>query len=189
MPTRTRGRPGRSKVLSLLVRLDTQRDGVLRFAAGFSVPFGGNLRERDVGIVKIGRKISGGFRSAEGGALPGFPGLPLDRRQGLLAGRFGAGLIEALDQGQELEVSRERTGLGLPFGPHRPCGPSVLAFGDLHDDLHISQVEGPERPAPWGDSPGSARLRELGSLPRATGAESGHDVAVGSSGNGPPSTH
>ena len=34
--------------------------------AGFSVPFGGNLCERDVRIVKIGRKISGGFRSAEG---------------------------------------------------------------------------------------------------------------------------
>ena len=66
IPAGTRGRPGRSKALSLLVRLGTQRDGVLRFAAGFSVPFGGNLCERDVGIVKIGRKISGGFRSAEG---------------------------------------------------------------------------------------------------------------------------
>jgi transposase len=73
MPTGTRGQPGRSKVLSLLMRLGTQRGGVLRFAAGFSVPFGGNLRERDVRIVKIGRKISGGFRSAEGaGHFPAF---------------------------------------------------------------------------------------------------------------------
>jgi Transposase IS66 family len=56
----------RSKALNLLMRLDTQRDGVLRFATGFSVPFDDNLCERDVRMVKIARKISGGFRSTEG---------------------------------------------------------------------------------------------------------------------------
>ncbi len=66
IPTGKRGRPKRSKALNLLLRLDTQRDDVLRFATDFSVPFDNNLCERDVRMVKIAQKISGGFRSSEG---------------------------------------------------------------------------------------------------------------------------
>src|SRR5450759_421328 len=66
IPTGKRGRPKRSKAHNLLMRLDTHADDVLRFATDFSVPFDNNLCERDVRMVKIAQKISGGFRSTEG---------------------------------------------------------------------------------------------------------------------------
>ena len=66
IPTGKRGRPKRSKPHNLLMRLDTYADDVLRFATDFSVPFDNNLCERDVRMVKIAQKISGGFRSTEG---------------------------------------------------------------------------------------------------------------------------
>jgi transposase len=66
IPTGKRGRPKRTKAHNLLMRLDTHADDVLRFATDFSVPFDNNLCERDVRMVKIAQKISGGFRSTEG---------------------------------------------------------------------------------------------------------------------------
>ena len=48
------------------MRLDTHAEDVLRSATDFSDPFDNNLCERDVRMVIIAQKISGGFRSTEG---------------------------------------------------------------------------------------------------------------------------
>jgi transposase len=61
-----RGLIKRSKALNLLARLDTYRADVLRFAVDFSVPFDNNLAERDIRMVRLAEKISGGFRSTQG---------------------------------------------------------------------------------------------------------------------------
>jgi len=50
----------------LLLRLDDYADDALRSTSDFTVPFDNNLSERDVRMVKIAQKISGGFRSDEG---------------------------------------------------------------------------------------------------------------------------
>lgn len=68
VPTGKRGRPKRSKAANLLLRLDTYTNDVLRFATDFSVPWDNNLAERDIRMVKIAQKISGGFRSNDGAA-------------------------------------------------------------------------------------------------------------------------
>jgi transposase len=65
-PSGRRGRPKRTKAHNLLLRLDNYADDVLRFATDFTVPFDNNLSERDVRMVKIAQKVSGGFRSKEG---------------------------------------------------------------------------------------------------------------------------
>jgi len=66
VPTGRRGRPKRSKAHNLLERLDLHVDDVLRFTTDFSIPFDNNLAERDIRMVKIAQKISGGFRSTQG---------------------------------------------------------------------------------------------------------------------------
>ena len=67
-PPRTgkRGRPAPGAPRSLLARLNTHRADVLRFATDFTVPFDNNQAERDVRMVKLQQKISGGWRSDTG---------------------------------------------------------------------------------------------------------------------------
>jgi transposase len=67
-PPRTgkRGRPALGPAGSLLARLGTHRTDVLRFATDFAVPFDNNQAERDIRMVKLQQKISGGWRSDTG---------------------------------------------------------------------------------------------------------------------------
>ena len=58
-----RGRPQRR---TLLLRLTTRKDDVLRFLTDPAVPFTNNEAERDGPMMKLRQKISGGFRSQNG---------------------------------------------------------------------------------------------------------------------------
>ena len=63
---KTRGRTPRRTGHNLLLRLQIRRDDALRFLRDPSVPFSNNEAERDVRMMKLRMKISGGFRSQEG---------------------------------------------------------------------------------------------------------------------------
>jgi transposase len=65
-PTGKRGRPKLGPAAALLRRLELYRDDVLRFATDFRVDFSNNQAERDVRMVKLQQKISGGWRSEDG---------------------------------------------------------------------------------------------------------------------------
>jgi transposase len=54
------------KAANLLVRLDTQRADVLRFATDFRASWDNNQAERDVRMVKLQQKISGSWRTLAG---------------------------------------------------------------------------------------------------------------------------
>src|SRR5450756_1637650 len=61
-----RGRPKLGPAGALLRRLEVYADDVLRFATDFRVPLDNNQAERDVRMVKLQQKISGGWRSETG---------------------------------------------------------------------------------------------------------------------------
>ena len=68
MPPRTgkRGRPALGPAGSLLAQLQTHRADLLRFATDVTVPFENNQAERDVRMVRLQQKISGGWRCENG---------------------------------------------------------------------------------------------------------------------------
>jgi transposase len=57
-----RGRVGQGFIRSLLLRLQTHEASWLRFLRDARVPFDNNLAERDVRMVKVREKVSGGSR-------------------------------------------------------------------------------------------------------------------------------
>jgi len=66
LPTGRRGRVRQSAGYNLVERLSAHRAAVLAFLHDLSIPFDNNLAERDVRMMKLRLKISGGFRTQAG---------------------------------------------------------------------------------------------------------------------------
>jgi len=68
IPKKT-GKPVKSDALRLLRKLEKYDVETLSFMYDFNIPFDNNLAERDIRMVKLRQKISGCFRSDDGGSL------------------------------------------------------------------------------------------------------------------------
>jgi len=65
-PQGKRGRTKKTKARNLVERLDNRRQKTLNFMYDFRCPFDNNQAERDLRMMKVQQKISGGFRTWQG---------------------------------------------------------------------------------------------------------------------------
>lgn len=61
-----RGRPKKTVPRNLIERFRDYQEDIMRFLFNFKVPFDNNQSERDLRMMKVKQKISGGFRSKKG---------------------------------------------------------------------------------------------------------------------------